>query len=157
MELLKCLSCWTKKKLGAVDLNDFVSTVSTILRGSLEERLEFCFQLYDGDGDKFISTEEFEYAINVLYCLIQEDQSEKEEPVNTGPKPEDFFEEEALNDVDVSKDEQPKIQTFDRHLLAEVFKKIDTDKDNRISFPDFKEALKDPLISLSFNIDLIAL
>ncbi len=49
------------------------------------------------------------------------------------------------------------IQTLDHNTLYEIFKKLDTDKDNRITFQEFKEALKEPLLALSFNIDLIAL
>lgn len=49
---------------------EFVINLSTLSRGSLDEKLEWTFQLYDVNGDGFISREEMTEVMTSVYELM---------------------------------------------------------------------------------------
>lgn len=53
-----------------ITFQDFALTLSLLLRGSQEEKLEWTFQLYDLDGDGVISREEMEDVALSIYELM---------------------------------------------------------------------------------------
>jgi Ca2+-binding EF-hand superfamily protein len=72
-----------KDRTGMIDVTDYVSTLSIVLLGTPEERIQcelyilgefsenililsVSFRLFDGDVDGFISKDEYEYALNLL-------------------------------------------------------------------------------------------
>jgi len=149
-ELFKLLD---KDHSGAIDFAQFVTTISTIHRGTLQERVKFCFDLLDGDGDSFISKDEFAYALNVLTSFIEKEKERKllgshiseldlVNSINREPFDEDSFVD--LNDGNA----------FDKNVLEEVFATVDTDKDGRISLEDFNAAVKLPLVILALGLDV---
>ncbi|XP_060914770.1 calaxin isoform X4 [Labrus mixtus] len=43
---------------GSVSVKEWIEGLSVFLRGSLEEKIKYCFQVYDLNGDNYISKEE---------------------------------------------------------------------------------------------------
>lgn len=51
-------------------LQEFVQNLSTLLRGTMEEKLRWTFQLYDINGDGFITREEMTDIAIAIYELM---------------------------------------------------------------------------------------
>lgn len=51
-------------------VQEFVLNLSTLSRGSLDEKLKWTFQLYDVNGDGFISREEMTEVMTSVYELM---------------------------------------------------------------------------------------
>uniref|UniRef100_A0A8C4NM67 EF-hand domain-containing protein n=1 Tax=Eptatretus burgeri TaxID=7764 RepID=A0A8C4NM67_EPTBU len=49
---------FAKENCDIIDLNDWVDGMAVFLRGTLEEKIKFCFQVYDSNRDEFIDKEE---------------------------------------------------------------------------------------------------
>ncbi|XP_065804108.1 calaxin isoform X4 [Labrus bergylta] len=43
---------------GSVSVKEWIEGLSVFLRGTLEEKIKYCFQVYDLNGDNYISKEE---------------------------------------------------------------------------------------------------
>ena len=50
---------------GSIDVKEFVVTVNLASRGTLHDKLSWAFNLYDRDGDEYISRQECEEIIRV--------------------------------------------------------------------------------------------
>ncbi|CAH1183637.1 unnamed protein product [Phaedon cochleariae] len=90
----------------------WINALSLLLRGTLEEKLQFCFSVYDYRGAGVLGKEAI---FNILkYSLLSSaGESDAEESV--------------------------------RDLVDVILKKLDVDRDGKISFNDYKTAvLKDP-------------
>ena len=59
-------------KTGAVTFEEFVVGLSVISRGSEEEKLIWCFSLYDADDDGRISREELTSLVHSVFMLLDE-------------------------------------------------------------------------------------
>lgn len=55
-----------KKNKGVVDFTNFIYILSIISKGTPQELLQYCFDLYDTDNDKLIGKEEFEKILNTF-------------------------------------------------------------------------------------------
>ena len=51
-------------------LQNFISGLSILVRGTLEEKLRWAFTLYDQDRDGFISREEMEDVVGSVFDLM---------------------------------------------------------------------------------------
>ncbi|XP_061853238.1 calaxin isoform X6 [Colius striatus] len=93
-----------------ISVVEWVEGLSIFLRGTLEERIKYCFEVYDLNGDGYISREEmFQMLKNSLLK-----QPSEEDP------------DEGIKD-----------------LVDIAMKKMDYDHDGRLSFVDFKKAVRD--------------
>ncbi|XP_060949333.1 calaxin-like [Limanda limanda] len=93
-----------------VNEKEWVEGLSVFLRGTLDERIKFCFNVYDFSGDAFISREKmFHLLKNSL--LGQPSEEDPDEGV--------------------------------KELVEMTLKKMDYDHDGRLSFGDFKKAVKE--------------
>ncbi|XP_043261608.1 EF-hand calcium-binding domain-containing protein 1 [Colletes gigas] len=111
--------CWDRENEGIIRLDTWVMGLDLYLRGSLREKIEFCFKVYDLNNDGFITKDE----IFQLYknCLIK--QPGEEDP------------DEAVRD-----------------LSELTLKKLDVDRDGKISFQDYKMAvMEEPLLLEAFG------
>eukprot|EP01135_Chromosphaera_perkinsii_P004970 Nk52_evm14s307 gene=Nk52_evmTU14s307 len=98
-----------------LSFTEWVEGLAIILRGSKEEKLKFCFNVYDLNGDGYISKEEMFQMLQQQGCLVK--HSNEEDP------------DEAIKD-----------------LVDIVLKKMDHDRDGRLSFEDYKKtAMEDDL------------
>ncbi len=55
---------------GAISFRDHIVTLSTLLRGSVYERLKWTFKLYDINGDGCISRGELEQIVQAVHELM---------------------------------------------------------------------------------------
>ncbi|TGZ55612.1 hypothetical protein CRM22_010369 [Opisthorchis felineus] len=94
---------------GVIDFREFLSTVSVTSRGDLNQKLRWAFNMYDLDGDGYISRQDLCDVIASIYTLIG----------STIKLPED----EATPERRANK----------------IFEQMDTDHDNRLSFEEFCE------------------
>ncbi|KAJ3276584.1 EF-hand calcium-binding domain-containing protein 1 [Terramyces sp. JEL0728] len=92
--------------------------MSVFLKGRYEEKLKFCFRVYDLNGDRYISKEEmFQMLKN---CLVKEAVEEDEDGV--------------------------------KDLVDLVLKKLDEDRDGRVSEADWSGAIaKEALLMEAFG------
>jgi Ca2+-binding EF-hand superfamily protein len=121
---------------GAVDLQEFISGLSMLCKGTVEEKLALSFKAYDIDGNGFISKEELALMFKSAWiagfrALCASHGNEEQlsmEDLNE-------FSEEMAN------------------LFAEnAFDTLDTNGDGQLSFEEFKEfALAEPKITATLN------
>ncbi|CAD1478452.1 unnamed protein product, partial [Heterotrigona itama] len=111
--------CWDRENEGVIRLEPWVMGLDLYLRGSLREKIEFCFKVYDLNNDGFITKDEiFQLFKN---CLMK--QPGEEDP------------DEAVKD-----------------LSELTLKKLDVDRDGKISFQDYKVAVtEEPLLLEAFG------
>jgi Ca2+-binding EF-hand superfamily protein len=103
---------------GKIQFDEFVMGMSVMTRGKPEEKLQFAFQLYDLDNDGYISKAEMVKIVTALYRMLGDLVSLQGEEYDTPAK-----------------------------LVDKIFKEMDTDKDGRLSFQEYKVgAQKDPAI-----------
>ncbi|KAJ3282466.1 EF-hand calcium-binding domain-containing protein 1 [Rhizoclosmatium sp. JEL0117] len=100
-----------------IGYDEFMKGMSVFLKGRREERIKFCFRVYDLNGDRYISKEEmFQMLKN---CLVKG----------------------AEEDEDGVKD-----------LVDLVLKKLDEDRDGRVSESDWNSAIdKESLLMEAFG------
>ncbi|KAL7029345.1 hypothetical protein ACKWTF_006199 [Chironomus riparius] len=91
---------------GSVSFEEFVINLSTLSRGSLDEKLEWTFQLYDVNGDGYISKEEMTEVMTSVYELMGKISEGCKEESQIKAKVESMFKKMDLNaDDKISLDE----------------------------------------------------
>ncbi|CAE6514472.1 unnamed protein product [Rhizoctonia solani] len=107
-------------KNGAIDFNEFIGGVSVTYRGRLDEKLKWAFQLYDIDGDGFITYDEMLQIVRSVY--------ERDRHMAILPADEDTPEKR----------------------VDKIFRNMDRSKDSRLTYDEFVEGNKqDPIIAQS--------
>ncbi|ODV93898.1 hypothetical protein PACTADRAFT_51646 [Pachysolen tannophilus NRRL Y-2460] len=106
-----------------IDFKEFITALSITSRGTLEEKLIWAFQLYDLDNDGKITYDEMLSIVKSIYKMIG-------------------------NMVELDEDEKTPEQRVDK-----LFRSFDKNKDNYISFEEFKDGSKvDPSIINALNL-----
>ncbi|BES92260.1 EFh [Nesidiocoris tenuis] len=104
---------------GLVKLEEWLQGMSVFLRGTLEERIVFAFNVYDLNADGYIVREE-------IFTLLRN---------SLVKQPQDEDPEEGV-----------------KELVELVLKKLDRDKDGKLSLRDFRESvLEEPLFLEAFG------
>jgi len=104
---------------GKVQLREWMRAINILLKGTLDERIEYAYNIYDFTNSGILNKDEL------------------------------FF---LLKDAVIKRpaDEDPKDSV--KELVEIALKLLDTDKDGRISFSDFKKAVqKQPLLLEAFG------
>ncbi|OQV20816.1 putative Kv channel-interacting protein 4 [Hypsibius exemplaris] len=105
---------------GWITFEQFICSMSLLTRGTLSEKLRWVFNLYDLNGDGFISRDELTNVVVAVHALLG---------THTLPT---------------------LLDNTARNHVQRIFKKMDLDNDGRIGVEDFTEAcLADPKIKAS--------
>jgi len=115
---------------GQIDFEQFIIGLSTLLRGTLQDRLRWTFRLYDINHDGVISKEEMLLVIKSLYKMLGADSSTSS---SGGSRYHD--DKGYIHHADI------------------VFNKFDTNRDGHITLNEFSQVcLQDESIIMSMSI-----
>lgn len=130
---------------GAISFRDHIVTLSTLLRGSVYERLKWTFKLYDLNGDGCISRGELAEVVTAVHELMgkriaEDDKKTRDQVIIEIGK-------HSLAVMLIWRVFSPSSQ------VDRVFKKLDLNQDGVITIEEFLEAcLKDDLITKSLEM-----
>ncbi|XP_022919783.1 A-type potassium channel modulatory protein KCNIP1 isoform X2 [Onthophagus taurus] len=108
---------------GLISFEDFVQNLSVLSRGSLDEKLRWTFNLYDINGDGYITREEMTDIVSAVYDLMGK------------------LAEPCIDDDTV------------KEKVERIFQKMDKNQDGVVSFEEFLDCCqKDQDISTSMTV-----
>ena len=121
-------------KNGTLDIQEFVSGLSMLCKGSIDEKLELSFKIYDLDGNGFIEKHELEQMFKQAWIsgfqTLSADQGQH------------------LSAQDLNQFAAKMARLF----TDQAFDKLDTNKDGKLDLQEFKEfALAEPKITATVN------
>ncbi|XP_037984230.1 EF-hand calcium-binding domain-containing protein 1 isoform X2 [Motacilla alba alba] len=134
-------STFDKDNTGCITVEEWVEGLAVLLRGTLEEKMKYCFAIYDLNGDGYISKEEM-FQMLKHSLLIQPADEEPDEGVKD-------LVEIALKKMDYDHDGKLSFTDFekavrDENLLLEAFGPCLPDIKSSMSFEQkiFRETPK---------------
>ncbi|NWT93111.1 EFCB1 protein, partial [Urocynchramus pylzowi] len=118
----RVFSIFDKGNTGCITVVEWVEGLAVLLRGTLEEKMKYCFAVYDLNGDGYISKEEM-FQMLKHSLLIQPADEEPDEGVK--------------DLVEIALKKMASTCLFVPFLLQ------DYDHDGKISFTDFETAVRE--------------
>ncbi|KAJ2594951.1 Calcium-binding protein NCS-1, partial [Coemansia sp. RSA 1721] len=108
---------------GTIDFTEFLQALSITSRGSSEEKLKWAFELYDINGDGYITKEEMLKIVDAIYRMVG-------------------------SMVQLPEDEDTPEKRVDK-----IFHLMDKNNDGQIDMAEFEEGShRDPLIMQALNL-----
>ncbi|XP_042906947.1 neuronal calcium sensor 1 isoform X2 [Parasteatoda tepidariorum] len=98
-------------KNGVITFKEFILAISITTRGTIEEKLNWAFSLYDFDSDGYVSREEMLDIVRAIYRMH-------------------------------GKEGEPEEKTAAHQRVDELFTKLDTDQDGKLSREEFCKGFK---------------
>ncbi|EGC30631.1 hypothetical protein DICPUDRAFT_58183 [Dictyostelium purpureum] len=121
-------------KDGSVDLQEFISGLSILCKGSVEEKLELSFKAYDLDGNGYITKSELSQMFQQAWI--------------SGFKALSYQTNEEVNKDDLNNFSEEMAQIF----ADGAFSSLDVNGDGKLSFNEFKQfAMSHPKITATLN------
>ncbi|EPZ35459.1 EF-hand [Rozella allomycis CSF55] len=108
---------------GRIEYVEFIKALSTLSRGTLDEKIEMSFRLYDVDGDGYVSKDDMRMIIDAVHKMVSDiiRNSQRDETVSG--------------------------------RITRLFTEMDKDGDNKLSYDEFKTgAREDPSILQAISI-----
>ncbi|NXM13944.1 EFCB1 protein, partial [Ploceus nigricollis] len=118
----RVFSTFDRDNSGCITVVEWVEGLAVLLRGTLEEKMKYCFAVYDLNGDGYISKEEM-FQMLKHSLLIQPADEEPDEGVK--------------DLVEIALKKMASTYLFIPFLLQ------DYDRDGKLSFTDFEKAVRD--------------
>ncbi|NWT22536.1 EFCB1 protein, partial [Cardinalis cardinalis] len=118
----RVFSTFDRDNTGCITVEEWVEGLAVLLRGTLEEKMKYCFAIYDLNGDGYISKEEM-FQMLKHSLLIQPADEEPDEGVK--------------DLVEIALKKMASTYLFIPFLLQ------DYDHDGKLSFTDFEKAVRD--------------
>ncbi|KAG0253862.1 Neuronal calcium sensor 1 [Mortierella polycephala] len=110
-------------KNGKIEFKEFIVALSVTSRGTMEDKLQWAFQLYDIDNDQRITYDEMLSIVEAIYTMVG-----------------------TMVKLPVDEDTPEK-------RVSKIFTLMDKDRDGSLTFDEFKEgSLKDPTIVQALNL-----
>ncbi|CAL2052783.1 unnamed protein product [Caenorhabditis brenneri] len=110
---------------GHISFSEFIAALSITSRGTLDEKLDWAFSLYDVDKDGFITKDEMADIVDAIYSMIG-------------------------NMLELPKDEDTP-----QKRVEKIFTNMDKNLDGQLTREEFKEGSKaDPWIVQALTMDI---
>uniref|UniRef100_A0A914DYU0 EF-hand domain-containing protein n=1 Tax=Acrobeloides nanus TaxID=290746 RepID=A0A914DYU0_9BILA len=110
---------------GHISFKEFIAALSITSRGSLDEKLDWAFSLYDVDKDGYITKDEMANIVDAIYSMIG-------------------------NMLELPKDEDTP-----QKRVEKIFSNMDVNLDGQLTRDEFKEGSKnDPWIVQALTMDM---
>ncbi|KAL9644315.1 hypothetical protein ABK040_005776 [Willaertia magna] len=116
-------NCFDRNCDGSISFDEFIISMSIMTRGTVEEKLEFAFKLYDLNNDGFVFKTEMIRIVSALYQMLG-----------------DLVTLQGDFDMPIK-------------LVEKIFAEMDTDNDGKLSLEEYKEgAKKSPEIMMGLGL-----